>query len=138
MSRTDLIADTLTLLRNAIMAKKKTVDVPYSKINEAIFNILKENRFIEDFKSVEYSVGKYSSYKHKIFRIYLRYVENKPVMTYLKRVSKPGLRVYVGKKEIPYVLRDYGLAILSTSQGIMTGKEARQRGIGGEVICYIW
>jgi small subunit ribosomal protein S8 len=120
------------------MAKHKTVDLPYSKMNEAIFRILKDNRFIDDFKLVEYSIRKHSSYKQKNFRLYLRYIKDKPAITQIKRISKPGLRVYVNKDKIPKVLRGYGIAILSTSKGIMTDREARENKIGGEVICYVW
>jgi small subunit ribosomal protein S8 len=138
MSRSSLLADTLTILRNAVMAKKETVEVPYSKMNAAILNILKENKYIEDFKLVEYSTKKHSDYKHKLFKVYLKYVNNKPVITSLKIISKPGLRVYVKKEKIPSVLRGHGIAILSTSGGIMTDKEARKNKIGGEVLCYVY
>jgi len=139
MSRCDLIADTLTILRNAIMAKKKTAEVPYSKINETIFQILKQEKYIDDFKLMEYpAYKKGSQYQHKRIKVYLRYVNNRPAITNLKRISKPGLRVYAKKDKLPRVLRDYGIAIISTSQGIITNKEAREKGIGGEVLCYIW
>ncbi|MCM8783032.1 MAG: 30S ribosomal protein S8 [Candidatus Omnitrophica bacterium] len=138
MSRTDLIADTLTILRNAVMAKKKIVDLPYSKMNVSIFKILKEKQFIEDFKLMEYSTEKSTNYKHRVLRVYLKYVLDKPAITSLKRISKPGLRIYVNRENIPQVLRGYGIAILSTSKGIMTDEEARKHQIGGEVICYVW
>jgi len=138
MSRTDLIADTLTILRNAVMAKHKTLEVPYSKMNERIFKILKENKYIEEFKLMEYSNKKNSSYKQKRFKVYLKYIKDKPAINQIKRISKPGLRVYVNKDNIPSVLRGYGIAIISTSKGMMTDKEARQNKIGGEVICYVW
>jgi len=138
MSRTDLIADTLTILRNAVMAKHKTLEVPYSKMNERIFKILKENKYIEEFKLMEYSNKKNSSYKQKRFKVYLKYIKDKPAINQIKRISKPGLRVYVNKDNIPSVLRGYGIAVISTSKGMMTDKEARQNKIGGEVICYVW
>ena len=138
MSRTDLIADSLTIIRNALMAKKKNVSLPYCKMTELILNILKKERYIEDYKLVEYSQGRKQEKKYKLFRVYLRYVAGESLITNLKRISKPGLRVYVKKDKIPRVLRGRGLAIISTSKGIMTDEQARLQKIGGEIICYIW
>ncbi|MCX7927890.1 MAG: 30S ribosomal protein S8 [Candidatus Omnitrophica bacterium] len=131
MSRTDLIADTFTIIRNALMARKKNVDVPASKINKQIFEILKNHQYIDDYKFID-------DKKQGILRIYLRYISGKPAMRMIKRVSKPGLRTYVKKEKVPSVLRGRGLAILTTSAGILTDKQAREKGIGGEVIGYIW
>jgi len=120
------------------MAKHKTVETPYSKMNERIFEILKENKYIDDYKLMEYPTKKSTTYKHKRFKVYLRYIKDKPAITQIRRISKPGLRVYVNKDDIPSVLRGYGIAIISTSKGLMTDREARQNKIGGEVICYVW
>lgn len=138
MSRTDFIADSLTIIRNALMAKKKNVSLPYCKMMESILNILKKERYIEDYKLVEYSQGRKQDKKYKLFKVYLRYMSGEPLITNLKRISKSGLRVYVKKDKIPRVLRGRGLAIISTSKGIMTDEEARLGKIGGEIICYIW
>jgi small subunit ribosomal protein S8 len=131
MSRTDLIADTLTVIRNGLMAKKPSVDVPVSKITSGIIQILKKYDYIDDFKPIE-------SGHYKVMRVYLKYVHNKPAIKNLKRISKPGLRVYVSKDEIPHVLRGYGIAILSTTKGLLTDSQARHCGLGGEVLCYVW
>lgn len=138
MSRTDIIADALTILRNAVMAKKQTADLPYSKMIESILKILKEKNYLQDYKLMEIPTKKNSKYKKKLFRAYIKYISSTPVITNLKKISKPGLRVYVTKDKIPSVLRGYGIAILSTSKGIMTDKEAREKKIGGEVLCYVW
>lgn len=131
MSRTDLIADTFTMIRNAIMAKKENVDVPASLIMKSILDILKKEDYIDNFKPIE-------DKKQGILRVYLKYAYGKPVIKNIKRISKPGLRVYVKKDKIPNVLRGRGLAILSTPKGIVTNNEARTLGVGGEVIAYIW
>jgi small subunit ribosomal protein S8 len=129
---TDPIADYLTRIRNANTAFHETTEVPASRIKKALTEILKEEGFIKGFELVDDG-------KQGKIRIYLKYGKGKErVITGLKRISKPGLRVYVGKDEIPRVLGGLGIAILSTSRGIMTDKEARKQGIGGEVICYIW
>ncbi|MCX7661346.1 MAG: 30S ribosomal protein S8 [Candidatus Omnitrophica bacterium] len=129
--RTDLIGDALTKIRNAIMAKKEAVDIPASGLLRKIAEILKRETYIEDFKYIE-------DRRQGILRIYLRYKGNKPVLTNLKRISRPGQRIYVNKEDIPLVLRGKGLAIISTSQGILTDRQARELGIGGEVIAYVW
>jgi len=131
MSRTDLIADSLTVMRNAIMAKKENVDVPASNTLKSILAILEKESYIDAFKLIE-------DKKQGILRIYLKYLSGKPAITNIKRISKPGLRVYVKRDKVPHVLRGRGFAIISTSKGIKTDTEARELGLGGEVIAYIW
>jgi len=131
MSRTDLIADTFTMIRNAIMAKKADLDVPASKQVKSILEILKQESYIDNFKLIE-------DKKQGYLRIYLKYTSGKPAIRSIKRVSKPGLRVYVKHQKIPSVLRGRGLAIVSTPKGITTGEEAKKLGLGGEVIGYVW
>jgi len=131
MSRTDLIADVFTIMRNAIMIKKDAVDLPASGNIKSIMAILKKNEYIENFKLIE-------DKKQGVVRVYLKYIAGKSAIRNLKRVSKPGLRVYAKGKKVPIVLRGRGLAIVSTSQGVITDKEARELGIGGEIIGYIW
>jgi len=131
MSRTDLIADTFTMIRNAIMAKKENVDVPASKQIKSILDILKNESYIDNFKLIE-------DKKQGYLRIYLKYLSGKPAIKNIKRISKPGLRVYVKHEKVPSVLRGRGLAIISTPKGITTGEEAKKLGLGGEVIGYIW
>lgn len=131
MSRTDLIADVFTMIRNACMAKKENIDVPASNTIKSILGVLKKENYIDNFKLVEYkNQGK--------LRIYLKYIGAKPVIRNIKRVSKPGLRVYVKHDKIPSVLRGRGRAIISTSKGIMTDKEAKELALGGEILGYIW
>ena len=129
---TDPIADMLARIRNAFLVRHKTVEIPASKMKLAIAKILKEEGYIEDYRFLqEGPQGK--------IEIVLKYDENKrPVIAGMRKVSKPGRRVYVKKEELPKVLGGYGIAIISTSQGIMTDQEARKRGIGGEVICEVW
>lgn len=131
----DPIADMLTRIRNAIMAGHATVAIPHSKMKMAIAQILKEEGYIEDVTLEE---GKPAP----VMVIKLKYWgsrrERRPVITNLKRVSKPGRRVYVGKDEIPWVLSGLGIAILTTPKGIMTGQQAHRLGVGGEVLCYVW
>ncbi len=131
MSRTDLIADTFTMIRNAIMAKKENLDAPSSKTMISILEILKKEGYIDNFNSIE-------DKKQGILRIYLKYTAGKSAIRNIKRVSKPGLRIYSKSKKIPSVLRGRGLAIVSTSKGIMTDVQARESKIGGEIIAYIW
>lgn len=131
MSRTDLIADTFTIIRNAIMAKKENVDVPASKQIKSILEILKTESYIDNFKLIE-------DKKQGILRVYLKYTSGKSAIKSIKRVSKPGLRVYVSHLKIPSVLRGRGVAIISTPKGITTGEEAKKIGVGGEVIGYVW
>jgi small subunit ribosomal protein S8 len=127
---TDVIADMLTRIRNAIHAKHETVEIPASNTKKAIANILLKEGYISDVKLEEGVQG--------TIVITLKYDGNKKVISGLKRVSKPGLRVYVGADEIPQVLNGLGIAILSTSKGIMTGKEAKDCHQGGEVLAYVW
>lgn len=132
MTVTDPIADMLTRIRNAIMVRHDTVLIPASKIKLSIARILKEEGFITDYEVIR---GK----PHRSIKIQLRYLEgNKPVISGLKRVSKPGLRVYTQKKEIPRVYGGLGIAILSTSKGLRTGQQAWRQGSGGEILCYVW
>jgi len=131
MSRTDLIADTFTMIRNAIMAKKENVDVPASKQIKSILEILKNESYIDNFKFIE-------DKKQGYLRVYLKYISGKPAIRTIKRVSKPGLRIYVNHQKIPTVLRGRGLAIISTPKGFTTGEEAKKTGLGGEVIGYVW
>ena len=132
MSITDPIADLLTRIRNANTANHKTVDVPASRAKQAIAQILQDEGFIESFERVaEGPQGK--------IRIQLRYgPEKEKIITGLRRISRPGLRVYTGKTEIPRVLGGLGLVIISTPQGIMSGKRAKKQGVGGEVLAYVW
>jgi len=131
MSRTDLIADVFTMVRNAIMAKKENVDVPASNTIKSVLEILKHEGYIENFKLME-------DKKQGKIRIYLKYFAGKSAIRNIKRISKPSLRVYSKKQKIPSILRGRGLAIISTSKGIVSDKQARDLGVGGEIIAYIW
>ena len=129
---TDPIADMLTRIRNGNNAKHDTVDIPASNIKIEIAQILVDEGFVKGFDVIEDG-------KQGVIRIELKYGQNnEKVISGIKRISKPGLRVYVKKDEIPRVLGGLGIAILSTSKGIKTDKEARREGIGGEVVCYVW
>jgi small subunit ribosomal protein S8 len=132
MTMTDPIADMLTRIRNANMVKHATVDIPASNVKKTIAEIMLKEGFIKKFDVIEDG-------KQGVIQIELKYGENKErVISGLKRISKPGLRVYAKKTDIPRVLGGLGTAIISTSNGIITDKEARKLGVGGEVICYIW
>ncbi|MFH1354566.1 MAG: 30S ribosomal protein S8 [Candidatus Omnitrophota bacterium] len=131
MSRTDLIADVFTIIRNAVMVKKDSVEVPASNTVKSILEILKKENYIENFKIMQDN-------KQGLAKIYLKYTGNKPAIRNIKRVSTPGLRRYVKHDKVPLVLRGKGLAIISTSKGIMTDSQARESGLGGEVIGFIW
>jgi small subunit ribosomal protein S8 len=131
MSRTDLLADSFTMIRNAIMAKKENVDVPALTTTRSILEILKTEGYIDNFKLIE-------DKKQGLLRIYLKYISGRSAIRNIKRVSRPGLRVYVKRDKVPSILRGKGLAIISTSKGIITDKQARDLGLGGEVIGYIW
>ncbi len=132
MSMTDPIADALTRIRNASMQRHPMVNIPVSKLKVDMVKILKENGFITDYKIAGEGI-------HKNISVYLRYTGGDiPIITGIKRVSKPGRRVYVGKDEIPRVVGGIGVAILSTSKGLLTDREAKREGSGGEVLCYIW
>jgi small subunit ribosomal protein S8 len=137
MTVIDPIADMLTRIRNATMAEHSTVAVPSSNIKVSIAEILKQEGYIRGFEIAD---GKVKG--SKVLRITLKYVGErrykKPVITGLERVSKPGRRVYTGKNEIPWVLSGIGISILSTPKGVMTGRRARQLGVGGEVLCKVW
>ncbi len=132
MTVTDPIADMLTRIRNAIMARYDSVLVPASKMKLAIARILKAEGFISDYEVVR---GK----SHRVIKVHLRYTDkNQSVISGLERASKPGLRIYVQQREIPRVYGGLGIAILSTSTGVMTGYQAWRQGIGGELLCYVW
>ncbi len=133
MTMSDPIADMLTRIRNANMRKHDTVDVPASKMKNAIAEILYNEGYIEKYELVDNG-------NFKDIRITLKYSQDKSVkiITGLKKISKPGLRVYAGKDNMPKVLGGLGIAIVSTNEGIMTDKEARRKGIGGEVLCFVW
>jgi small subunit ribosomal protein S8 len=130
---TDTISDTLTRIRNANMVKHQIVQIPSTKMSLAIAKILKEEGFIEDFEN-------YEENKKKYLLISLKYIgkSRKPVICKIERISKPGLRIYSSSKKLPRVLDDLGIAIISTSRGVMTNIKARELGIGGEILCYIW
>ena len=133
MNITDPIADMLTRIRNAMMARHSQVAMPSSRIREGIAKILKEEGFVQDYEILP---GKFSS-----LLIHLKYTRerrSRPVITGLQRVSKPGRRTYVGSQEIPRVRSGLGIAILTTPKGLMTGDQARRQGVGGEIICYVW
>ncbi len=132
MVMSDPIADMLTRIRNANLVRHEIVEVPASKLKREIAEILKREGFIRDAEYIEDS-------KQGIIRLFLKYgPQNERVITGLKRISKPGLRVYAKSTEIPKVLGGLGIAILSTSKGVMTDKEARSSNTGGEVLCYVW
>ena len=131
MPVTDPIADMLTRIRNANVARHDFVLVPLSKMKLAIARILKDEGFIADYEVLR---GK----PQRVIKISLKYTGNQPALLGLERVSKPGLRVYVGRREIPRVYAGLGIAILSTSKGVMTGQEAWHRNLGGELLCYVW
>ena len=132
MQITDVIADMLTRIRNAGTAKHETVDVPASNVKNAIAQILVEEGYVKEVQIIDDG-------KQGVIRIYLKYTENKkPVISGIKRISKPGLRIYASKDELPKVLGGLGVAVISTSKGIMTDKKARKLGVGGEVMAYIW
>ena len=135
MSVNDPIADMLTRIRNATMREHEVVSIPHSSIKESIAGVLKEEGFIEDFQVI-------ADEPRTNLRIKLRYVGDRrtrrAVITGLERISKPGRRVYVGKREIPWVLSGMGVSILTTSKGVMTGQSARRHGVGGEVLCEVW
>jgi small subunit ribosomal protein S8 len=137
MSENDPIADMLTRIRNAAMAGHTVTAMPSSKIKIAIADILKSEGYIEGYQVVEGKIP-----QQKILRLRLKYMgerrERRPVIDGLERVSRPGRRVYAKKDEIPWVLSGLGIAILSTSKGVMTGNRARQLGLGGEILCKVW
>lgn len=131
MSMTDPIADLLTRIRNAAQAKKKTVDIPASNLKRAIVNILVEHGYITDYVNIEDG-------KQGVLRVSLKYIDGECVIANIERASRPGLRRYVGMHNMPRVLDNLGIAIVSTSKGVMTNKEAKRQSVGGEVLCYVW
>jgi small subunit ribosomal protein S8 len=132
MSMTDPIADMLTRIRNAVASKHRRVDMPTSKMKVEIARLLKQTNFITDYKTLETEDGR------TVLRVALKYAGGTPVIRELQRVSTPGLRQYVGAGEIPRVRNGLGVALLSTSQGLMTDREARAKRTGGELLAYIW
>ena len=130
MTMSDPVSDLLTRIRNASDARHETVDIPSSRLKLEIARILKEEGYIASFALLQDN-------KQGTVRIQLRYAGKDPVISSLERISRPGCRVYAGKTEIPSVLEGLGICILSTSQGVLTGKKAQEKGVGGEVLCYI-
>jgi small subunit ribosomal protein S8 len=132
MSVSDPVADFLTCVRNAIRAKHRKVDVPASQMKTELSKVLLRERYINNFKTIEDS-------RQGMLRIYLKYTaSDEPVISGLKRISKPGRRVYVGKDRVPRVMAGLGTSIVSTSRGLMTDREAREAGLGGELVCQVW
>lgn len=131
MTISDPIADMLTRIRNAVMAKHDFVLIPSSRTKLSLVKILRAENFITDYEVIR-------DKSSRMIKVFLKSINDKPVITGLERVSKPGLRVYVQRDEIPRVFGGLGIAIVSTSKGIMTGKQAWRQGIGGELLCYIW
>jgi small subunit ribosomal protein S8 len=132
MSVSDPIADVITIIRNANRARKATADVKASKLVEAILTLMKKEGFIANFKPLEYK-------NQGLFRVYFKYADEKtPAINNIKKISKPGLRKYTTKDEIPNVYGGLGVAVISTSKGIMTNTEAKEANVGGEVLLYIW
>jgi small subunit ribosomal protein S8 len=128
---TDPIADMLTRIRNAQMAHQRRVDMPVSRLKTEIARLLKENHYIHDFKLLD--DGRFG-----VLRLYLKYHQDKPVIRELRRVSKPGLRKYVGVEEIPRVRNGLGMAVLSTSRGVMSDRQAKAAKVGGELLAIVW
>lgn len=135
MSMTDPIADMLTRIRNANVRKHPSVAIPYSRVKKDIAEVLKSEGYIEDYEVV-------AEKPQDVLRVNLKYMggrrERRPMITKIERVSKPGRRVYVGKQDIPWVLQGMGIAIMTTSRGIITGQEARRLGVGGEIVCKVY
>lgn len=134
MAANDTIADMLTRIRNATLARHQTTEVPSTKMTRSIARVLRDEGFILDFSEKE------AEGAQRLLVVALKYKgrSRRPIITALKRVSKPGLRVYSNRKELPRVLGGIGIAIISTSSGIMTDRDARKQGLGGEVLCYVW
>ena len=131
MSLSDPIANMLTIIRNAARAKLEKVDIPHSKILVAIADILKEEGYIDNYRVIKDN-------KQGVLRVYLKYINKRSAIINLKRVSRPGLRIYADVRHAPRVLRGKGTTILTTSKGLMTGAKAKEANVGGEVLCYIW
>jgi small subunit ribosomal protein S8 len=128
---TDPIADMLTRIRNAVLARHEFTLVPSSRMKLSIAKILREEGFIRDYEVLK-------GQQQRVIKIYLKYTEKEPVISGLKRISKPGLRIYVQRKEIPRVYGGTGIAIISTPKGVMIGQQAWRQGLGGEMLCYVW
>jgi small subunit ribosomal protein S8 len=133
MAANDTIADMLTRIRNANLARHQTVDIPSTRMTRSIAQVLQEEGFIDSFELVDEGVR-----QKLVIKLKYRGKTRDPIIKNLKRVSRPGLRVYSNRKELPRVLGGIGIAIISTSSGIMTDRDARQQGIGGEILCYVW
>jgi len=133
MAANDTIADMLTRIRNACLVRHQTTKVPATRMTRNIATVLKSEGFIADFEEAGEGVE-----KHLVVSLKYKGKNRQPIITAMKRVSKPGLRVYSNRKELPRVLGGIGIAIISTSSGIMTDREARRQGVGGEVLCYVW
>ncbi len=132
MPVTDQVSDMLTRIRNAALARQDHALIPASKLKLEVAKILKAQGYIQKYDLVD-------DKRHGQIRIHLRYVQNRePVIAGLRRISRPGVRIYVDKDHIPRVMGGLGVAVLSTSQGVLTDREARRRGVGGEVLCYVW
>ncbi|MEM6837401.1 MAG: 30S ribosomal protein S8 [Cyanobacteria bacterium P01_C01_bin.120] len=133
MAANDTIADMLTRIRNANLARHQTVNIPSTRMTRSIAQVLQEEGFIEGFELTGEGI-----HRKLVVKLKYRGKTRDPIIKNLKRVSRPGLRVYSNRKELPRVLGGIGIAIISTSSGIMTDRDARQKGIGGEVLCYVW
>jgi small subunit ribosomal protein S8 len=133
MAVNDTISDMLTRIRNSCSVRHPTTQVPTTRMTRSIAQVLKQEGFIDDFEEAGDGVG-----KHLVLSLKYKGKNRQPLITTLRRVSKPGLRVYSNHKELPRVLGGIGIAIVSTSRGIMTDRDARKQGIGGEVLCYVW
>jgi small subunit ribosomal protein S8 len=131
MAVTDPIADFLTRIRNASKARKLRVDIPASNMKKSLAEILKSQNFIKDYSIVEDN-------KQNLIRVELKYSNGSPAISGLKRISKPGLRVYKNSNDLPRVLNGLGVAVISTPKGLLTDKDARTQSVGGEIVCYIW
>ena len=131
MPVTDPISDLLTRIRNAAKAKKVRVDIPSSNMKKNLVEILKQNKFIHDYEVIEDN-------KQNILRLILKYTNGQSAISGLKKISTPGLRVYKSSDSLPRVLNGLGIAVISTSRGLMTDKEARSKSLGGEIVCHIW
>ena len=131
MAVTDPIADFLTRIRNASKARKPRVDIPASKMKKSLAEILKNQSFIRDYSLIE-------DKKQNLIRVELKYTNGSPAISGLKRISKPGLRVYKNSSDLPRVLNGLGVAVISTPKGLLTDKDARTQSVGGEIVCYIW
>ncbi|MCM8785511.1 MAG: 30S ribosomal protein S8 [Candidatus Omnitrophica bacterium] len=131
MTMTDPIADMLTRIRNANMVSKPYVDIPFSNFKMKILDVLKEEKYIKDYELIENNSRKY-------IRVHLLYFGKNKAITEIKRISAPGRRIYVSKDKIPIIKNNYGIAVLTTSKGVMSSKKAKEVGIGGELLFYIW